>query len=81
MIGWLIDADFTIVEFEEKANQLYVQALEQLSTLKMHTIYANFCAERLKLNSKFLNEDVRYFYFLFCYINYIIYSLIKFQIH
>jgi uncharacterized protein HemY len=50
-------SDFTIAEFEEKANQVYIKSLEHIPTNKMHTIYLNFCMERLKLNSKFLNEE------------------------
>jgi hypothetical protein len=50
--------DFTIAEFEEKANEAYLQALNKLNTKKMHEIYIQFCKERLLLNSKFLNEEV-----------------------
>ncbi len=51
-------ADFTIAEYEDKANQLYLQALDKLNTLKMHQLYVHFCTERLKMTSKFLNDEV-----------------------
>ena len=50
-------ADFTIAEFEERAVEVYRKALETISTEKMHHIFIEFCSERLKLNSKFLNEE------------------------
>jgi hypothetical protein len=53
-----INLDFTIAEFEEKANEAYMKALNELKTKKMHEIYIEFCSERLQLNSKYLNEDV-----------------------
>jgi len=51
-------ADFTIAEFEDKANAVFLKALLELKTDKMHKIYLDFCIERLKLNSSFLNEEV-----------------------
>lgn len=50
-------ADFTIAEFEDKTNVVFLKALEEINTEKMHHIYLNFCIERLKLNSSFLNEE------------------------
>ncbi len=50
-------ADFTIAEFEEKAIEVFQKALETIPTEKMYNIYIEFCSERLKLNSKFLNEE------------------------
>lgn len=52
-------ADFTIAEFEEKTNEAYLNALKTMPTQTMHLLYLEFCLERLKLNSKFLNEEVR----------------------
>lgn len=51
-------ADFTIAEFEEKAVEFYAVALEKLNTKKMHQIYVDFLIERLKMDSKFLDEEV-----------------------
>jgi len=56
-----LNEDFTIAEFEEKANTMFLQALSDLPTRKMHNIYVNFCLERLNLNSQFLNEEVAIF--------------------
>lgn len=50
-------ADFTIAEFEEKAVEVYQKALETMPSEKMHHIYIQFCVERLKIDSKFLNEE------------------------
>jgi hypothetical protein len=50
--------DFTIAEFEEKAINVFQKAIETFKSEKMHHIYIDFCIERLKLNSKFLNEEV-----------------------
>lgn len=50
--------DFTIAEFEEKASADFMRALSELPTEQMHKLYIAFCMERLKLNSKFLNEEV-----------------------
>jgi hypothetical protein len=53
-----IHIDFTIAEFEEKASESYLQAIEKLNTREMHLIYIKFCVERINLNSKFLNNEV-----------------------
>lgn len=50
-------ADFSIAEFEEKANDVFLTALSDLNTKRMNEIYIQFCTERLRLESKFLNEE------------------------
>ena len=55
--------DFTIAEFEDKTNKVFLEAVENLKTEKMHQCYIEFCTERLKLDSKFLNEEVIIFNF------------------
>lgn len=50
-------ADFTIAEFEDRTNEVFLHSLKELNTEKMHHVYLNFCIERLKLNSNFLNEE------------------------
>ena len=52
-------ADFTIAEFEDKANEVFLEAVALFDTDKMHRVYVDFCLERLKLESKFLEEEVR----------------------
>ena len=54
----LIILDFTIAEFEDKAHAVFLKAIENLKTVKMHHVYLEFCIERLKINSAFLNEEV-----------------------
>lgn len=50
-------ADFTIAEFEEKAVETYKKSLDLIPSERMHLIYLDFLLERIKLNSKYLNED------------------------
>lgn len=52
-------ADFTIAEFEDKANEVFLKAIGTFNSEKMHRIYLDFCIERLKLDSKFLKEEVK----------------------
>lgn len=52
-------ADFTIAGLEEKTNESYLAAINsRLRTPKMNYLYVNFLIERLKLDSKFLNDEV-----------------------
>lgn len=50
-------ADFTIAEFEDKTNVLFLKAIDEIKTEEMHKIYLDFCIERLKLGSSFLNDE------------------------
>lgn len=53
-------ADFTIAGLEEQANEAFktVVLSARLNTPKMHQLYADFLIERLRLDSKFLNDEV-----------------------
>lgn len=52
-------ADFTIAGLEEQANEAFKTVLNaRLNTPKMHQLYADFLIERLRLDSKFLNDEV-----------------------
>lgn len=60
-------ADFTIASLEEKANESFVSIIEShLNTPKMHQLYIDFLIERLKMDSKYLNDEVFIYIFLSC---------------
>lgn len=53
-------ADFTIAGLEEQTNEAFQTPIRsgRLDTLKMHQLYVDFLLERLKMDSKFLNDEV-----------------------
>lgn len=52
-------ADFTIAGLEEQANEAFQTVIRsRLNTPKMHKLYVDFLIERLKMDSKFLNDEV-----------------------
>lgn len=53
------NADFTIAQYEQTANNIYLEAIDKLNkSEKIWLIYIDFCFERLNLKSKYLNDEV-----------------------